>query len=259
MIANYYFRFDLPLVCTAIHNGHEMSPDWQANLAITNKNRSREEDQHTGFFTEFCNNRIIGRYTRFECDLNRHPRKTIYLKPKDAWGLTVRKEPPTPEMVRAAKAKYQMFYRRTGRMLREMERTFGRFLLLDLHSYNHRRKGADGEIANQEKNPEIIIGTSTMPENRMPLAEILQDKITSYDFYGGSIDARINVKFPGGHFSRWVISHFPDAIVFAIEFKKIWMDEWTGKVDKEKQTKMREALELAVPELLKTMNDKAYD
>jgi hypothetical protein len=40
------------------------------------------------------------------------------------------------------------------------------------------------------------------------------------------------VKFTGGYMSRWLNSRYPDRLIcLAIEFKKIFMDEWTGELD----------------------------
>jgi len=52
------------------------------------------------------------------------------------------------------------------------------------------------------------------------------------DFLGRRLDVRENVKFQGGHFSRWVHQTYPESgCALAIEFKKFFMDEWTGVVD----------------------------
>jgi hypothetical protein len=43
---------------------------------------------------------------------------------------------------------------------------------------------------------------------------------------------RENVRFLGGHLTRWVSDTFPDrACALAIDVKKIYMDEWTGRID----------------------------
>jgi len=40
------------------------------------------------------------------------------------------------------------------------------------------------------------------------------------------------VKFRGGNFSRWIHENFADsACCLAVEFKKFFMDEWTGVID----------------------------
>ena len=40
------------------------------------------------------------------------------------------------------------------------------------------------------------------------------------------------MKFRGGNFSRWIHENFPESgCSIAIEFKKFFMDEWTGEPD----------------------------
>jgi N-formylglutamate deformylase len=49
---------------------------------------------------------------------------------------------------------------------------------------------------------------------------------------GRSYDVRENVKFKGGHFSYWLNQRFGPAVCpVAIEFKKVFMNEWTGEPD----------------------------
>ena len=46
------------------------------------------------------------------------------------------------------------------------------------------------------------------------------------------MDVRENVRFRGGELSRWVNERYRDrGCALAIEFKKMFMDEWTGTVD----------------------------
>ena len=55
---------------------------------------------------------------------------------------------------------------------------------------------------------------------------------------------RENVKFRGGNHANWSHQTFPDsACVIAIEFKKFFMDEWSGEVFEEEFKFIREALE----------------
>ncbi len=244
MIAEFSFRFDEPIVCTAIHNGHLMSVPFKENLGITEDDQLREEDPFTGYFTLISNNRIIGRFSRFEVDLNRSPEKAIYLEPEDAWGLPVRKRPLPEEVVQGARQKYALFYTRTNLFFQEMKDTFGKFFVFDIHSYNHRRNGPLAPPDDPALNPDIILGTNNMSPAWFPLVEKLRDHLSEADFFGRKLDVRINVKFPGGHFSRWIHNTYPDSVCcVALEFKKIFMDEWTGERHLKVQERLREVLE----------------
>jgi hypothetical protein len=60
------------------------------------------------------------------------------------------------------------------------------------------------------------------------------------------VDVRVNVRFRGGYLCRWVVEHYPDtACPLAIEFKKTFMDEWTGECDATHVSELREALGVA--------------
>lgn len=251
MNADFSFRFDEPIVCTAIHNGHNMSRIAEDNLGITEDVRFREEDPRTAFFAQICSNRIIGLQSRFEVDLNRPRHKAVYMKPEDAWGLQVRKETPEPEQVHKALEMYDNFYRRAGKLYEEMASAFGFFFVYDIHSYNHHRLGKDAPFDDPEKNPEIILGTSNMNERWSPLIDKIEDKMKDFDFLGKSIDVRQNVKFPGGNFSKWTHNRFPlNACSVAIEFKKIFMDEWTGEFYPDVMENLRDLLESTKPVIL---------
>ncbi|MDO9576940.1 MAG: N-formylglutamate amidohydrolase [Candidatus Cloacimonadales bacterium] len=242
-IAEFDFDYRKPLVCTAIHNGHLLSPKIKNNLAVSEDIQIYEEDPFTERFTKGCGNRIIVNFSRFEVDLNRSPEKCVYLKPEDAWGLKTRKNPPSDCAISQSLEKYHGFYAEAKSYFSEMEKKFGRFFVYDIHSYNHHRLGSEAEFDDPEKNPEIIIGTNNMPEKCFPLVKKIQEKLTSYNYFGRSLDARINVKFPGGYFSKWIYNNFPgSACCIAIEFKKIWMDEWTSEVYEDKLQKLIEAL-----------------
>jgi len=242
-LAEFNFKYDSPIVCTAIHNGHDLSPEVLKNLAVNKDIQLMEEDPYTERFTKFSSNLIIGRTSRFEVDLNHSVEKCIYKNPEDAWGLQTRKETPSDLVISQSINKYQEFYTSAKSHFAQLEKKFGRFFVFDIHSYNHHRKGSKADFDNPKLNPEIIIGTNNMPKKWFPLVDKIQNKLTSFDYFGRSLDVRIDVKFPGGHFSRWIHTNFPDsACCIAVEFKKIWMDEWTGEIYEDKLNKLIAAL-----------------
>ena len=257
MDTEFYFTFAEPFVCTAIHHGHKISPDLKDNLEISDAVRLREEDPRTEFFTRISSNRIIQHKSRFEYDLNRSRDKAFYLNPEDCWGLRARKTKPPADLIAKSLQSYDQFYRWTEVFLSELLVSFSHFFVYDIHSYNHHRLGVDQPFDDQEKNPEIIIGTNNMPEIWFPLVEKIRDCLRTYNFLGRKLDVRINVKFPGGHFSRWIHNTFPEkACCIAIEFKKIFMDEWSGKFYPEVMQELRKALKSTKPVILDYLNKK---
>ena len=225
---------DGPLVAAAIHDGHFVRPEVGALLAIAEEERLREEDPYTGLLTTVAGNRLIGRRSRFEVDLNRPRDKAVYLKPEDAWGLNVWKSPPPAALVQRSLAGYDAFYSDARTLLESLTARYGGFLVLDLHSYNHRRSGPGSPPADPAANPDINIGTGSVDRGRWGgvIDEFMEALRSSPPIAGATLDVRENVKFRGGAFSTWINQTFPAAgVAIAVEFKKIFMDEWTGLCD----------------------------
>ncbi len=246
---------DGPLVATAIHNGHTVREEVVAMMALSEAERLREEDPFTGQWTTVADTRIVALRSRFEVDLNRPREKAVYLEPEDAWGLQVWQKQPPPEIVTRSLAAYDAFYAEVKRVLTNLERRYGRFVVFDLHTYNHRRDGADGPPADPEQNPEVNVGTGTMDRDQWaPLVDRFIADLRAFDFLGRSLDVRENVKFYGGQFPGWIHQTFPQsACVLAIEFKKFFMDEWTRQPDSVQLEAIRQALQSTVPGVLETL------
>ncbi|MEW6236758.1 MAG: N-formylglutamate amidohydrolase [Candidatus Omnitrophota bacterium] len=224
---------DGPILAAANHDGHELRPEVAERLALSEEDRLLEEDPFTGLWTKAGDIQIVMRRSRFEMDVNRPHAKAVYLHPEDAWGLRVWKEPPSSELLARSLAQYDAYYAEMRRLLSRLEKRYGRFIVLDLHSYNHRRLGPDSPPADSAQNPEVILGTLTMRRERWtPLVERFLRELREADFLGRKLDARENVKFGGGYFPQWVHENFPQSgCALAIEFKKFFMDEWTGAAD----------------------------
>ncbi|MCF7794544.1 MAG: N-formylglutamate amidohydrolase [Candidatus Cloacimonetes bacterium] len=250
MLANFSFKFDSPIVCTAIHNGHKVSEAVRNNLAVSEDIQLYEEDPFTDDFTKICNNRIITKTSRFEVDLNRNADRCVYIEPKDSWGIKVRKQKPSAQIIEESKRKYFEFYRETEKYFRKMEDKFGRFFVWDIHSYNHHRNGADAPFDDPETNQDIMLGISNMNPKWFGLVQKIKVIFENYDFFGRRLTVTTQGKFPGGNFPRWIHNTFPkSACCIALEFKKIFMDEWTGKLFVEKQEKLIKMLD-SVSELI---------
>ena len=80
-----------------------------------------------------------------------------------------------------------------------------------MHSYNHRRDGADGPEMPFEKAPQINIGTSSMDRERW--ADVLDpfiEQLRRFRFRGEPMDVRENIAFQGkGEQTRFVHERFP--------------------------------------------------
>ncbi len=243
---------DSPIVATAIHDGHQLREDVAGLIALSDKERLREEDPFTGSWTHIAESQIIGLRSRFEVDLNRPREKAVYIKPEDAWGLKVWKSEPPVKLISRSLEEYDAFYNEVFKVFSKLQKKFGRFVVFDLHTYNYRRDGTNGPIADPQNNPEVNIGTGTMVRERWaPLLDRFIEDLSNHNFLSRKLDVRENIKFRGGNFSRWIHQTFPDSICsIAIEFKKFFMDEWSGKPDPQQLAEIPLALQATVPGVL---------
>ena len=244
-----------PIVATAIHAGHDLRPELRERTALTEATRRREEDPHTDRFTEpFCTRVIVSR-SRFEVDLNRPRSEAVYRTSEQAWGLEVWNRPLPDAMVEASLVSHQMFYARMAELCDGLARR-GPFVVLDLHSYNHRRDGAAAPAAPVVENPDVNLGTGTLD---MEAWKVLVDRfvIDLMSRLPATMTFGENVRFQGGYLSKWVNENYPDrGCALAIEFKKTFMDEWTDEVDQARIEQIVAGLEGTIPGLLEELAAK---
>jgi N-formylglutamate deformylase len=244
---------DGPIIATAIHDGHVLRAEVAKLIALDPATRRREEDPYTSRLASIVPTRLVARRSRFEVDLNRPREQAVYVRPEDAWGLAVWNQPPGDELIARSLSAYDAFYASLERVLRERERRYGRFVVLDLHSYNHRRDGVDGAIADPAANPEINVGTGSLDRARW--GGLVERFCRELAAAAPVPDVRENVKFQGGHLSRWVHATFPETgCALALEFKKTFMDEWSGALDEVRLAALVAALTSTLPGLLEELS-----
>ena len=250
---------DGPLVATAIHDGGALRHEVFGTLALDETTRFREEDPHTGVLTQIAPTRVVVHRSRFEVDLNRPREQAVYRVPDDAWGLDVWRETPDEALVARSLVAYDLFYAHLHALLTQLLRYYPRLVVLDFHSYNYLRDGAEQQPADPEQNPEINIGTGSLDRERWaPVVERAMTVLRRADFCGRQLDVRENVRFRGGHLSRWIHQQFPTSVgCLAIECKKIFMDEWTGAVDDVRLQALRRAFDAAGREITEELHGPA--
>ena len=231
------------VVATAIHDGHELRPEVAAAVSLDDSARLREEDPYTGEAVRDVPTHIVVHRSRFEFDLNRGADAAVYATPEQCWGLELW-QPGAPDeaLTRRSLAIHGEYYRMLGQLLDGIVERDGRFLLIDVHSYNHRRDGPDAAPTPQEQAPDINIGTFSMPRERWSfLVDPLIDAMRSFDFNGRRLDVRENVAFQGkGEQTRFVHGRYRGSgCAIAFEYKKFYMDEWTGTPDPAELAAMR--------------------
>jgi N-formylglutamate amidohydrolase len=239
-------RGDDPIIATAIHAGHDLRPEMSELMKLSEEDQRREEDPYTDLWVGIAKNSIVVDRSRFEVDLNRPRDRAVYLEPDDAWGLDVWSSPPPPDVRERSLELYDRFYEELGAMCDELVEIHGHVLVLDLHSYNHRRSGQDGPVDDPALNPEINLGTETINPAWAPVLQSFSETLNELPFYDEVLDVRENVKFKGGAMTRWINGRYADrGCSIAVEMKKIYMDEWTGVMDEGITAMITRTLEVA--------------
>jgi N-formylglutamate amidohydrolase len=150
----------------------------------------------------------------------------------------------TPTEINSSLRQYDTFYQELTNIIEKFLQHHEKLIVWDIHSYNHRRKGVNADFDSDEENPEIIIGTNRyqyMPRKWEPNVSQIEQSFKSRPFIGDfpnrslkqpHLDVRQNIKFPGGYLSQFINHRYGDRVCcLAIEFKKIWMNEWTQEID----------------------------
>jgi hypothetical protein len=239
---------DDPVFATAIHDGHALRPEVASAMLLPDAERLREEDPFTGQAIAGIPGRVVVHRSRFEVDLNRGVEQAVYRVPEQCWGLRLWRAPPDEAFVQHSLRLHHAFYRTLATVFDELVRNHGRFVVFDVHSYNHRRDGPAAPAMPAEAAPEVNIGTWSMPRGRWAgLLDPLMDTMRAVDFNGRHADVRENVAFQGrGELARFVHARYPETgCAIALEFKKSFMDEWTGIADPSELAAMRRLVDAA--------------
>lgn len=251
---------DSPVVGTAIHSGTDVSGTCRSLMCLAEPDRRREEDPFTERLIADFPTQIVVHRSRFEVDLNRARDLAVYLTPEQSWGLQVWREQPADDLVSASLAIHDAFYGELKRVLAGLEKRYGRFVLVDVHSYNHRRDGPKADPTSQDLAPDINIGTSSMDRKQWaPVVDPFIETLRGHRLNGRGLDVRENVSFQGkGEQTRFVHANFPGTgCAIAVEFKKIFMDEWSGAPDWAAIEQLRAALASTVPVLEQALRGMA--
>ena len=107
-------------------------------MALDEADRLREEDPFTGIWTSVVDHAVVARRSRFEVDLNRPRERRCTGRLRTPGGcMSGRASCPTTWSGARSRSTTPST-RRPRRIFSELERRYGQFVVLDLHSYNHR-------------------------------------------------------------------------------------------------------------------------
>lgn len=244
-----------PIMATAVHAGHAMRRELAPLLAIDVASRSREEDPYTDYWARAVPTWLVPTRSRFEVDLNRSRDESIYTEPEMAFGLHLWRKALPQSAISRSLEEYDAFYAELADVLDTMLEHHRRLVVLDLHAYNFKRDGPDAPPAPPDANPEVNVGTGHLDRRRWgALVDRFMADLRAFDFLGRSLDVRENVKFRGRELSHWIATRYAgDVGVLSVEFKKFYMDEWTGVGRIQQIQAIRDALQSTVPGLLRSL------
>jgi hypothetical protein len=155
------------VAAAAIHDGHALRAEVSAAMGLGDEQRLREEDPFTAEWAEVVETRLIGSAFALRgrpqstARAGRVPRAGRRLGIARVAGHALRR-PWSPPRSRSTTRST----RPPAETLAHMRRQWGRFVVLDLHSYNHRRDGPTAPPADPATHPEVNIGTSNMDRRR---------------------------------------------------------------------------------------------
>ncbi len=231
------------VLATAIHDGHELRPEVAREMVLAGLDRLREEDPFTGEAVRAVPFHLVVHRSRFEFDLNRAPESAVYSTSEQCWGLDVWKSGELDhELVDRSLNLHGEYYKMLGALLDDLASRHDRFAVIDAHSYNHRRDGPGSAPTPQQDAPDVNIGTFSMPRDEWAfLVDPLMHAMRDFDFNGRRLDVRENVAFQGkGEQTRFIHERYPGrGCAIALEFKKFFMDEWSGEPDASEVAAMR--------------------
>jgi uncharacterized protein (TIGR02421 family) len=210
----------VPYICFAIHNGGNFRTELREKLNISKMERWHEEDPYTWRFIESLPLRIVVHDSRYEYDLNRTPEDALY---DTAWGKKVWKSQLSEEEKLYSLQKHSDFYRVVDTLVLKLENDFGGALIYDIHSYNFKKYGGNSDY------PTFNIGTERIdPKYRKNINKFLKEleKIDLLPLYNRV--AENEVFFGRGYLLSHIMSKFDKSLVYAVEIKKIYVDEESG-------------------------------
>ncbi len=211
----------VPYLCIAVHNGGKLRPELKEKIIHNDYERWYEEDPHTADFISSMPITIVGLDSRFEYDLNRSRGECIY---QEAWGKTVWKKKLSSNDISLSLQKHDNYYTVLNALVSKLENLFGKCVLYDIHSYNHRRWEREVPLFN--------IGTELIDKNKFGLhIDKWKEELSKVEIAEVKNTILENDVFKGrGYTLEYINTNFKNTLVLATDIKKVYCDELTADV-----------------------------
>ncbi len=242
----FAYKLDLSVPCLvcAIHAGHRVRKELVPLMAVSEKERMKEEDTATDRIIGACPSILWGLDSRAEYDLNRPEESALPLAPEMFWGLRVYTAPPPEAMKQRSLEKYAAFYGFAGAVIQILLDRFGACIVYDIHSFNLRRQREKGHALP----PVFNLGTKALDRSKWkgPIDAWLE-ALARVKLPGMGVRVAENEVFGGeGAFCRTLTRWSPRVLVLPTEIAKIYMDEDSGELFEETVEHLKKALADAV-------------
>jgi len=228
--AEFHFKEPSGFLGVALHNGSRIRPELSAAMDVKREDRFREEDPYTDYFLNEFPMQVIARDSRFEYDLNWEIEQCIYSASEKKWGLQVWNRKLTPVEKELTYRKYREFHDLLDLIVGYILELHSTVVVFDIHSFCYQREARLNWW--EDDKPEINLGTKYINRTHFStLIDLFLKRVSVMEMNGHSLRVDENVLFPGGYLTRkYTNSHNRQVLVLAIEYKKIFMDEWTGEL-----------------------------
>ncbi len=168
--------------------------------------------------------------SRFEYELNHNPYRALYDYDKPKWGIKVWKRKVREEEYHRSSIKHREFHDLLEMVCRTFLEQHSHALLFDLHAYCYQRETSQAWY--EDDRPEINIGTGAVNREIFgPAIKCFKSHLRRTRIHGQPLRISENEIFFGGYLSRHLSRIYHERLlVLAMEYKKIFMDEWTGEL-----------------------------
>lgn len=249
----FHFKEPSEYLGVALHNGSRIRPELFEAMEVKREDRFREEDPYTDYFLHEFPIQVIARDSRFEYDLNWEIEQSIYSASEKKWGLQVWNRMLTPAETESTYGKYREFHALLDLIVSYILEFHSTIVMFDIHSFCYQRESRLNWW--EDDKPDINLGTKYINRGHFStLIDLFIKQVSEMEMNGYSLRVGENVLFPGGYLTRkYANSHNRQVLVLAIEYKKIFMDEWTGELFPQEQGMLIENLLLTKESIVRTM------